>query len=729
LRIAKWNGSAWSPLGTGINCGGCATPIAVLALQVFDDGSGPALYVGGRFDHAGGLSANSIARWNGTNWSTLGSGFGAPIRALAVFDAGSGPRLYAGGDVLVSVWTGSTWASLAGAPHSVYALAVFDDGSGPGLYATGGVSSPSPGAFITRWNGSTWSSLGSGVIAFHCSPLGGVALTVFDDGTGPALYTGGCFATTSPAAEFVARWNGLAWSAVQEQPAPAGFDQYADALTTFNDGSGTALYAGGGFELAGGVPASGVARWTGSSWGAVGGANEIGNVSVLAVADLGLGPALYAGGNFTTVNGIPSPSVAMWNGSHWTPLGTGIAGSVDAIAAFNDGTGPQLYAAGYFFAGSGGASSMIRRWNGSTWNEVGRGLNAFTYALVVFDDGSGPALYAGGTFAMAGGQPAHNIARWNGTTWSAVGGGLNDWVYALTVHEENGVPVLIAGGQFTMAGGVPANGVARWDGTAWTPLGAGVNGSAYALTSLDDGTGPALFVGGIFTSAGGAPAANIARWNGSSWSALGQGTDSGVVSGLAAFDDGSGGGADLYAVGNFSTAGTLGSGHIGVWRGCAGPGTMLCFGDGSAVPCPCVNNGRDAHGCQNSASTGGSQIHSSGATHPDTVVLSVTGELPSALSIFLQGNVQIAPVAFGDGLRCAGGLLKRLYVKSASGGATFAPAPGDPPISVRSANLGDPIAPGSMRIYQTYYRDPSLTFCPSPAGDTWNVSNGVRITW
>jgi hypothetical protein len=73
--------------------------------------------------------------------------------------------------------------------------------------------------------------------------------------------------------------------------------------------------------------------------------------------------------------------------------------------------------------------------------------------------------------------------------------------------------------------------------------------------------------------------------------------------------------------------------------------------------------------------------------------------------------------------------LKRLYIKNAVGGATSAPAPGDPSITTQSANLGDTIAPGSVRIYQTYYRDPSLTFCPSPTGNTWNVSNGVRITW
>jgi probable HAF family extracellular repeat protein len=161
------------------------------------------------------------------------------------------------------------------------------------------------------------------------------------------------------------------------------------------------------------------------------------------------------------------------------------------------------------------------------------------------------------------------------------------------------------------------------------------------------------------------------------------------------------------------------------------PGIAICFGDGSAAPCPCANSGSAGHGCQNSAGTGGAQLDSSGSASlaNDTLLLSSAGELPSALSIFLQGSLQIAPLNFGDGLRCAGGTLKRLYVRTAVGGAVSAPQAGDAPVSARSAALGDPIQAGQDRVYQTYYRDSNLGFCPAPAGDSWNVSNGVRVAW
>jgi plastocyanin len=161
------------------------------------------------------------------------------------------------------------------------------------------------------------------------------------------------------------------------------------------------------------------------------------------------------------------------------------------------------------------------------------------------------------------------------------------------------------------------------------------------------------------------------------------------------------------------------------------PGSAYCFGDGSlATPCPCANNGSPGNGCANSANAAGAHLAASGTTSPDTIVLHSSGELPSVLSIFLQGNASNASgLVFGDGLRCAAGSLKRLYAHSASGGSVSAPQGADPSISAQSALLGDPIAPGSTRYYQVYYRDSNLSFCPSPPGNSWNVSSAWSLSW
>ena len=66
--IAKWNGSAWFPLGSGI--GGDGSWVYALAV----DGVGN-LYAGGEFETAGGVAANYIAKWDGSTWSALGAGW------------------------------------------------------------------------------------------------------------------------------------------------------------------------------------------------------------------------------------------------------------------------------------------------------------------------------------------------------------------------------------------------------------------------------------------------------------------------------------------------------------------------------------------------------------------------------------------------------------------------------------------------------------------------------
>ncbi len=160
--------------------------------------------------------------------------------------------------------------------------------------------------------------------------------------------------------------------------------------------------------------------------------------------------------------------------------------------------------------------------------------------------------------------------------------------------------------------------------------------------------------------------------------------------------------------------------------------STFCLGDGTqSTPCPCGNSGAPGRGCAASDPFSiGARLVATGTATPDTVVLSASDLLASVTCVFLQGDQQNANgVVFGDGVRCVAGSLKRLFIKSASGGAASAPGVGDPSISARSAALGDTIAPGSLRYYQVYYRDPDLTFCPAPQGNSWNVSSGVILQW
>ena len=165
--------------------------------------------------------------------------------------------------------------------------------------------------------------------------------------------------------------------------------------------------------------------------------------------------------------------------------------------------------------------------------------------------------------------------------------------------------------------------------------------------------------------------------------------------------------------------------------GGSGLGTPYCFGDGFdplvITFCPCFNFGAVGHGCANSVNASGAQLSATGSTNPDTVQFTSTGELNTSLSIFLQGTgTNNNGALFGDGVRCVAGSLKRLYTHNAVGGSVSAPVGADLPVSLRSAALGDTILPGTPRYYQTYYRDPNLTFC---TGTGFNVTGGLRIDW
>ena len=143
-RVAKWNGTVWSPLGAGV---GSAAPGAVNALAVAGNGD---VYAGGDFTTAGGVTANRVAKWDGTAWSALGAGAanglnGGYIYALAV--AGNGD-VYVGG----------------------------------GFTQAGGVAADN----VAKWNGTTWSPLGAGTGAF------GVVFVLTVAGNGH-VYAGGNF--------------------------------------------------------------------------------------------------------------------------------------------------------------------------------------------------------------------------------------------------------------------------------------------------------------------------------------------------------------------------------------------------------------------------------------------------------------------------------------------------------------------------------------------------------
>jgi hypothetical protein len=401
-------------------------------------------------------------------------------------------------------------------------------------------------------------------------------LAVFDDGTGPAVYAGGGFSVDNgDPADYIASLDGNVWKQVG-----GGLDSDGWALAACQEcpDPGPNLYAGGGFGEAGGVPVSNVARWDGTAWSALGSGvtgAPLGWVFDLIVAPdvSGRSSVLYAGGHFDTAGGATANNIAQWDGAAWSPLGDGVNNTVYALAVFDDGSGrgAALYVGGIFSSAGGVAVNNIARWDGASWHPVADGLDGTVYALAVFDDGSGPTLYAGGTFTHAGAAEALGIATWDGSSWSPVGGGTDGYVTELTVGA-NGArdgSALYVGGEFTTVGTVPANNIAGWDGSTWSAFGAGVSGGVRGITLLDDGSRgqPVLYAGGFFHGAGDSDAEHVAKWDGSTWTALGNGVDDLGIRTFEVDDEESPSAPTLYAGGEFRTAGSIPARSVAAWDG------------------------------------------------------------------------------------------------------------------------------------------------------------------
>jgi hypothetical protein len=303
-NIAAWDGHTWQP-GPGM-------PNAINALAVHPVSGQPTLFAGASTTTFG---QPPLWRLTGGAWVGVPVGTQVFVSGLASYDLGQGPRLAISSTFFepssyIAYWDNGTLGPIGNGLITVTnAFAVFDDGQGPRLYAGAGPNSVPSLTFLGRFDGNDWavpSGGGTGSTVY--------ALQVFDDGSGPALYVGGDFqwvGTNITQCGRIARYKNGAWSVLG-----SGLNNTVRAMTVFDDGSGPALYVAGDFTTAGGQPASRIARWRGGQWSALGAGITGGSVLTLAVFDDdGPGPvppALYAGGSFTTAGGMAARHMARW---------------------------------------------------------------------------------------------------------------------------------------------------------------------------------------------------------------------------------------------------------------------------------------------------------------------------------------------------------------------------------------------------------------------------------
>ncbi len=195
-------------------------------------------------------------------------------------------------------------------------------------------------------------------------------------------------------------------------------------------------------------------------------------------------------------------------------------------------------------------------------------------------------------------------------------------------------------------------------------------------------------------------------------------------------------GGAVGIAGGTAVVGAQGDDDNGSFSGAAyvfdvSPGAAYCFGDGSGAVCPCNNTGGLEEGCEHSGGAG-ARLRATGTASiaAGDLTLLATNAIPGQPGLFFQGLDAAANgdgLPFGDGLRCATGGVIRLGVGLPGPGGCVATdgscgAMPDGPIDV--ATEGG-VAPGDVRRYQFWYRDP----VGGPCGSGFNLTNGFEVLW
>ena len=278
-KVCKWSAGVLSSLGGGINTG--LTPSSVNCIKLYNG----ELYAVGTFTAAAGAPANLIAKWDGNNWSAVGTevfeGYSnySGLNSMEVYDG----ELYVGGD----------------------------------FYAISDTTIKS----LAKWDGTSWSSAGQVSEDFGNGNV--FALSTFDG----SLYAAGYFdSIDSVNTGNIARWDGVSWQQL-------GTDPFYGIIHALTEHEGK-LIIGGSFTWAGAVPASKIVSWDGTNMSPLG---DGVNSTVRSLKSYKC--ELYVGGSFTQAGNAAHYRLAKWNGTDWSNVGNYplIANSkISAFETYND---------------------------------------------------------------------------------------------------------------------------------------------------------------------------------------------------------------------------------------------------------------------------------------------------------------------------------------------------------------------------------------------------------
>ena len=359
LLLTSATAQTWTKVGTGTHAlNANNAPYAITS-----DSTGN-IYVSGSFTDSitPYIGHHYVAKWDGTNWSRLGGYshiFNSSIRTMAADRWGN---IYAAGNVsdttLVSLghkcvykWDGTNWSALGSGSHALptgnYTIRHITVDRAGNVYAIGdGFTDANGNYFVEKWDGTSWDTLGKGSHALNANDI---INTLVLDGAGN-LYVGGNFTDSANSAHgslYVAKWDGTNWSKLGVN----GINEAGDIAALDFDGAGN-LYASGFFQHSYGNNQY-IAKWNGSNW------SKVGQHSASSGIFLHYASGIYSmqvdkcGKIYVVSDGYTNPidssnneGILFWDGNNWNEQQKFHTGTFQNMSAYKQNN--ILYAGGNF---------------------------------------------------------------------------------------------------------------------------------------------------------------------------------------------------------------------------------------------------------------------------------------------------------------------------------------------------------------------------------------------
>jgi len=342
----------WLPLDKGIECLHAGTNVRHIVVDTVTD----KLFVSGTFAEDGNcIPMRGIAQWNGHSWDSIGRGSEGMI-----------PR---------------------------FEMVMYNDT----LYANGNFYDDNTNLYLAKWNGAYWDTLpNTSKTILACAQKDG------------ALYMGGAFNYVGDSTFMLVKYDGSQLSSILS-PCNELSEGFINALAFYHD----TLYVGGYYDYAPCKTLGSLGKWDGTGLQLVSPefANDGSNCNIEAMVEYQ--GELYIGGYFLQSHGYAGDFIMKWNGSTFSPVGTGMNNRVRCMKVYNG----KLYVGGYFTNAGGVASNYIAMWDGSNWNPITTDtFNIPGGALLTVDaiDVYHDSLIIGGSFTSINGDTAcRKIAKYN----------------------------------------------------------------------------------------------------------------------------------------------------------------------------------------------------------------------------------------------------------------------------------------------------------------------------